>query len=183
MHLSLHRLSSLLARCAAVACFTTAAHAGLLEDDEARRAILDLRAKVDQNATEQRNHLADLTEQLNQLKRSLLDLNNQLEQLRADNAKLRGQNEQLARDLSDVQRTQKDIQSGVDDRIRKFEPQKVTLDGKALKYTATAGTLPTHGPLFVVLLVGTVVLVGALTYVPALALGPVIEQLQWRAAR
>jgi tol-pal system protein YbgF len=130
MHLSLHRLSSLLARCAAVACFTTAAHAGLLEDDEARRAILDLRAKVDQNATEQRNHLADLTEQLNQLKRSLLDLNNQLEQLRADNAKLRGQNEQLARDLSDVQRTQKDIQSGVDDRIRKFEPQKVTLDGK-----------------------------------------------------
>jgi K+-transporting ATPase ATPase A chain len=46
----------------------------------------------------------------------------------------------------------------------------------------TAGTLPTHGPLFVALLVGTVVLVGALTYVPALALGPVIEQLQLHAA-
>jgi potassium-transporting ATPase potassium-binding subunit len=46
---------------------------------------------------------------------------------------------------------------------------------------ATAGTLPTHGPLFVALLVGTVVLVGALTYVPALALGPVIEQLQLTA--
>jgi K+-transporting ATPase ATPase A chain len=43
---------------------------------------------------------------------------------------------------------------------------------------ATAGTLPTHGALFIVLLVGTVVLVGALTYVPALALGPVIEQLE-----
>jgi K+-transporting ATPase ATPase A chain len=43
---------------------------------------------------------------------------------------------------------------------------------------ATAGTLPTHGPLFVALLIGTVVLVGALTYVPALALGPVVEQLQ-----
>ena len=42
----------------------------------------------------------------------------------------------------------------------------------------TAGTLPTHGALFVALLVGTVVLVGALTYVPALALGPVIEHLQ-----
>ena len=39
------------------------------------------------------------------------------------------------------------------------------------------GTLPTHGPLFVGLLIGTVVLVGALTYVPALALGPVVEQL------
>lgn len=39
------------------------------------------------------------------------------------------------------------------------------------------GTLPTHGPLFVGLLVGTVLLLGALTYVPALALGPVIEHL------
>jgi len=42
----------------------------------------------------------------------------------------------------------------------------------------TAGTLPTHGALFVALLVGTVALVGALTYVPALALGPVVEHLQ-----
>jgi K+-transporting ATPase ATPase A chain len=40
-----------------------------------------------------------------------------------------------------------------------------------------AGTMPTHGPLFVGLLVGTVLLVGALTYVPALALGPVVEHL------
>jgi K+-transporting ATPase ATPase A chain len=41
----------------------------------------------------------------------------------------------------------------------------------------TAGTMPTHGPLFVVLLIGTVLLVAALTYVPALALGPVVEHL------
>jgi K+-transporting ATPase ATPase A chain len=47
---------------------------------------------------------------------------------------------------------------------------------------ATAGTLPTYGPLFIALLIGTVILVGALTYVPALALGPVIEQLQLSAA-
>jgi K+-transporting ATPase ATPase A chain len=40
------------------------------------------------------------------------------------------------------------------------------------------GTLPTHTPLFVVMLVGTVLLVGALTFVPALALGPVVEQLE-----
>jgi K+-transporting ATPase ATPase A chain len=40
-----------------------------------------------------------------------------------------------------------------------------------------AGTLPTHGPLFVMLLIGTVLLVGLLNYVPALALGPVIEHL------
>ncbi len=42
----------------------------------------------------------------------------------------------------------------------------------------TAGTLPTHGPLFIALLAGVVLLVGALTYVPALALGPVVEFLQ-----
>lgn len=44
----------------------------------------------------------------------------------------------------------------------------------------TSGTLPTHGPLFVALLIGTVLLVGLLNYVPALALGPVIEHfLLW----
>lgn len=41
----------------------------------------------------------------------------------------------------------------------------------------TDGTLPTHGPLFVALLIGTVLLVGLLNYVPALALGPVAEHL------
>ena len=45
------------------------------------------------------------------------------------------------------------------------------------RIAVTEGTLPTHGPLFVVLLVGTMLLVGLLNYVPALALGPVVEQL------
>jgi K+-transporting ATPase ATPase A chain len=52
---------------------------------------------------------------------------------------------------------------------------------KKKRIEATAGTLPTHGALFIALLVGTVVLVGALTYVPALALGPIIEHLQLHA--
>ncbi len=43
---------------------------------------------------------------------------------------------------------------------------------------ASAGTLPTHTPLFVLLLIGSVIVVGALTFLPALALGPVVEQLQ-----
>jgi K+-transporting ATPase ATPase A chain len=43
---------------------------------------------------------------------------------------------------------------------------------------ASSGTLPTHTPLFVLLLIGTVIVVGALTFVPALALGPVVEHLQ-----
>jgi K+-transporting ATPase ATPase A chain len=42
----------------------------------------------------------------------------------------------------------------------------------------TAGTLPTHTPLFIVMLVGVVLMVGALTFVPALALGPIVEHLQ-----
>ncbi|MFB0827205.1 potassium-transporting ATPase subunit KdpA [Chromobacterium violaceum] len=51
------------------------------------------------------------------------------------------------------------------------------------RLAVTGGTLPTHGPLFVTLLIGTVLLVGALNYVPALALGPVVEHLQMLAAR
>lgn len=43
---------------------------------------------------------------------------------------------------------------------------------------ASSGTLPTHTPLFVLLLIGTVLLVGALTFIPALALGPVVEHLR-----
>jgi K+-transporting ATPase ATPase A chain len=42
----------------------------------------------------------------------------------------------------------------------------------------TAGTLPTHTPLFIGWLVGVVLMVGALTFVPALGLGPIVEHLQ-----
>ncbi|MFC0710951.1 potassium-transporting ATPase subunit KdpA [Azorhizophilus paspali] len=45
------------------------------------------------------------------------------------------------------------------------------------RIAATAGTLPTHPPLFVALLIGTVLLLGLLNYVPTLALGPVVEHL------
>jgi potassium-transporting ATPase potassium-binding subunit len=48
---------------------------------------------------------------------------------------------------------------------------------------AGPGTLPTHTPLFVCLLCGTVLIVGALTFIPALALGPVVEQIQMHGAR
>jgi len=51
------------------------------------------------------------------------------------------------------------------------------------RISASGGTMPTHGPLFIVLLIGTVVLVGALNYVPALALGPVVEHLMLYPAR
>ncbi len=50
--------------------------------------------------------------------------------------------------------------------------------GAKKRLEVTVGTMPTHGPLFVVLLIGTVLIVGALTYIPALALGPIVEHLQ-----
>jgi K+-transporting ATPase ATPase A chain len=43
---------------------------------------------------------------------------------------------------------------------------------------ASEGTLPTHTPLFIGFLVGTILVLGALTFVPALALGPIVEHLQ-----
>jgi K+-transporting ATPase ATPase A chain len=45
------------------------------------------------------------------------------------------------------------------------------------------GTLPTHTPLFITLLIGTVIIVGVLTFVPALALGPIVEQLMMTGVR
>jgi K+-transporting ATPase ATPase A chain len=50
--------------------------------------------------------------------------------------------------------------------------------GKKKLVPASSGTLATHTPLFVLLLVGTVLLVGALTHLPGLALGPIVEHLQ-----
>lgn len=71
-----------------------------------------------------------------QVRRSLLDLQTQIETLRMEHAKLRGQNEQLLRDVADLQRRQKDIAQGVDERLRQFEPVKVTVDG--LEFQADA---------------------------------------------
>lgn len=113
------------------------AHAGLFDDEEARKAILDLRARIQASDESAQAKLADqgkvqaaLLEQVGALRRSLLELNAQLEAQRADNAKLRGTQEQLARDVADLQRLLKDVSKGVDDRLRALEPQKVTLDGK-----------------------------------------------------
>ncbi len=135
MRAALHVLRRPAVRALLVAAFAApAAHAGIFDDDEARRAILDLRQRLEQSNEQQRarqaEQIAQFGEQLNQLKRSLLELNNQIELQRGDMAKLRGQNEQLSRDIAEVQRKQADIQQGVEDRIRKIEPQKVTLDDK-----------------------------------------------------
>ncbi len=110
----------------AACAFALNAHAALFDDDEARRAILELRQKFDASQIE----LKKATEDNAQLRRSILDLSNQLESLRSELAKMRGQDEQLARDVAELQRKQKDLSQGVDDRLRKFEPSKITVDGK-----------------------------------------------------
>ena len=99
------------------------AQAALFEDDEARRAILDVRQRLEQTSK-------NLTEENAQLRRALLDLQSQIENLRNDVSQSRGAQENLARDLSEVQRNQKDVAAGVDERLRKFEPIKVNLDGR-----------------------------------------------------
>jgi tol-pal system protein YbgF len=109
---------------------TGAAQAQLFPDNEARKAILELRATDDKLKADLAAQNKELTEQLAQIKRSLLELSSQLDQVRGELAKQRGSNEQLARDVADLQRRQKDIAQGVDERMRKIEPQKVALDGK-----------------------------------------------------
>jgi tol-pal system protein YbgF len=128
------KLNALGAALLAAALSAPAARAGIFDDDEARRAILDLRAKLEQSNEQQRKQQAELNaqmaDQIARLNKSLLDLNAQLEALRADNARLRGSDEQMAREVAELQRRVKDMQQGVDDRIPRFEPQKISLDGR-----------------------------------------------------
>ena len=129
-----------------------AAHAGLFDDEEARKAILDLRQRVEagRQASEsglqrlmesqrenQNEQLRRNSEESAQMRRSLLDLQNQIETLRAEVARLNGLNEQTNRSLSDLQLRQKDLAlgqqelvKGVDERVRQLEPVKVSVDGR-----------------------------------------------------
>ena len=112
--------------------FLSTGHAALFEDDEARRAILELRQRVD--TLQQANQRSG--DDHSQVRRALLDLQTQIETLRVEHAKLRGQNEQLLREVAELQRRQTDIAQGVDERLRQFEPVKVTVDG--LEFQADA---------------------------------------------
>ncbi len=132
----LHRPRSIVKAlvCAVLLASFASAQASLLEDDEARKAILDLRQRVE---TLRKEHDAQLVEQGRKadeentsLRRSLVDLQNQIEGLRAELARLRGQDEQLQRDVAESQRRLSDAAAGVDARLRKLEPSRVTVDGR-----------------------------------------------------
>jgi tol-pal system protein YbgF len=109
------------------------ASAGILDDDEARRAILELRAKVDAITR-------DLTTRLDAKadKNATLDLLNQNEQLVSEIAKLRGQIEVLANEVSKAQNSQRTLYSDLDARIKKLEPRAEVVDGE------TAQVLPSE---------------------------------------
>lgn len=125
-----------LARWAVAALLTVAAAqagAGMFDDEEARRAILDLRQKVDKMRLDTEQRITDeakrQAEEVAALRRSLLDLQSQLEASAAEAAKIRGQNEQLTRDLADAQRHLTETAKALDERIRKFEPSKISYEG------------------------------------------------------
>ncbi|MEA3091784.1 MAG: hypothetical protein QOJ04_3126 [Caballeronia sp.] len=118
----LYRFPSL--RAVAVACLLGSAvvggsaHAALFDDNEARKAVLDLRTKTD-----------SLASQLSAAQRTILDQSNRLDQLNQQVATLRGQNEDLANQLTTLQKQQKDYYTDLDGRLKKFEPQQQTVDG------------------------------------------------------
>lgn len=109
------------------------ASAGLLDDDEARRAILDLRAKVDALTRDVNSRLDTKSD-----KAATLEILNQHEQTMQEIARLRGQLEVLANQIATSQKSQKDLYADLDSRIRKLEPQQATIDGQ------TAEVLPTE---------------------------------------
>ncbi|MCG1055455.1 tol-pal system protein YbgF [Mycetohabitans sp. B5] len=94
------------------------AHAGLFDDNEARQAVLDLRAKAD-----------SLSNQMSAAQRTILDQSNRLDQLNQQVATLRGQNEDLANQVAALQKQQRDYYIDLDARLKKFEPQQQTIDG------------------------------------------------------
>jgi tol-pal system protein YbgF len=115
------RTSIAAALMAAFSLAPLSANAALFEDSEARRAILDIRARLD-NMQNEINAKADKT--------NSLDLNSENEQLRQEIAKLRGQIEVLTNELANTQKRQKDFYVDLDGRLRKMEPKTVTIDGK-----------------------------------------------------
>ncbi len=112
-----------------VGLLQAAAHAGLFDDEEARKAILELRQRVEagrqasdaglQRLLDSQTELARRSaEESAQLRRGLLDLQNQIEMLRSEFARLIGQGEQAVRELAELQRRQKDLTQGQQDLTR-----------------------------------------------------------------
>lgn len=110
---------------AAMAWMPLQASAGLLDDNEARKAILELRAKVDAVARELKTQIDNKSDRTAQL-----DMLNQHEQTMQEIARLRGQIEVLANQITRAQESQKQLYADLDARLKKIEPQQETVDGQ-----------------------------------------------------
>mgnify|MGYP002778436883 FL=1 len=136
-----HRLPRALLAIALVTSLTAGlfaaptAHA-LFGDDEARKAILDLRAKSAEQDKRTQERLdamnAELTRRLETAQRSQLELVNQIEALRQEIARLRGQNDLLTNEVASLQKRSRDLYADLDTRLKALEPKPVTLDGKSV---------------------------------------------------
>jgi tol-pal system protein YbgF len=117
------RLAALALACAA--CLPLHAHAGILDDDEARRAILDLRAKVEALSRDVNARIDTKPDRT-----AIIDLLNQQEKVMQEFAGLRGQLELLANQIANAQKSQKDLYADLDARMRKFEQRQEAIDGQ-----------------------------------------------------
>ena len=117
------RASLAAALAAAFSLAPLAAQAQLFSDDEARRAIIQLRERVN-------NMQSEINTKMD--KAGTLDLHNENEALRQEIARLRGQIEVLNNELANTQKRQKDFYVDLDNRLRKLEPQKVVVDGQEI---------------------------------------------------
>jgi tol-pal system protein YbgF len=118
---------------AALLGVTAAAQAQLFSDDEARRAILDLRSRVEQMQRETIRRIEEMSarlERLEQTTRGQLELQNQIQAMRQEIAALRGSLEVQTNELAKAQRSQRDLASDIDARIKRFEPVAATIDGR-----------------------------------------------------
>ena len=123
---------------AAAALWPLQAHA-LFDDDEARKAIIDLRNKFEAHRQTTEATLSRLVRQADEGtasgQRSLLELSNQNEQLKGELARLQGQIEQVQRELAEVQKQQAGIQAAATERRRQTEPAQIEVDGVSFSAT------------------------------------------------
>jgi tol-pal system protein YbgF len=107
------------------------AHA-LFGDDEARKAILDLRAKSAEQDKAMQQRFDALQAEIARIQRNQLDLVSQIDALKQEIARLRGQNELLTNEIATLQKRSRDTYVELDGRLKALEPKPVTLDGKAV---------------------------------------------------
>jgi len=121
-------------------CFFSVARAGLFDDDEARRAIIDVRKKIEIQTEEIKKSVDDIKKFQN----NLIEQQNLFENLRNEIQRVRGEKEELTQELRKQQAAAQALSQGVDERLKniderlkniderskKFEPVKVKLDNQ-----------------------------------------------------